>query len=94
MCAMGLPHPGQNAADSGMCAEQSGQERVKRLEESIFSAPYQNQREAANAEGISLRIVIARQTGTRAFCTDETSVIKFDPPGSSSQCLEGGERLQ
>jgi type IV pilus assembly protein PilA len=33
-------------------------------------------------------------TGIRAFCTDESNVIKVDPSGSASRCLEGGEPLQ
>jgi type IV pilus assembly protein PilA len=33
-------------------------------------------------------------TGVRAFCTDESDVIKVDPSGSASRCLEGGEALQ
>ena len=34
------------------------------------------------------------QTGVRAFCTDESGVIRFDPQGSSQECVEHGEVLQ
>jgi len=33
-------------------------------------------------------------TGIRAFCTDESNVIKVDPSGSASRCVESGETLQ
>ncbi len=34
------------------------------------------------------------QTGVRAFCSDESSVIKFDTRGSPQACLESGSALQ
>jgi hypothetical protein len=34
------------------------------------------------------------QTGRRAFCTDESGVIRVDPDGSSGSCLERGVPLQ
>lgn len=36
----------------------------------------------------------ANQTGVRAFCVDESNVIKVDASGSSSRCIENGEPLQ
>ena len=33
-------------------------------------------------------------TGTRAFCSDESNVIKVDPGGSSENCSENGSPLQ
>ncbi|HEV2402336.1 MAG TPA: DUF4190 domain-containing protein [Candidatus Sulfotelmatobacter sp.] len=33
------------------------------------------------------------QTGVRAFCADQTAVIRVDPGGSPQQCLEAGEEL-
>ena len=38
--------------------------------------------------------VSAHRTGVRAFCTDESNVIKVDSSGSISRCIEGGEPLQ
>jgi type IV pilus assembly protein PilA len=38
--------------------------------------------------------IALNQTGTRAFCTDETAVIKTDPSGSAEGCLENGSPLQ
>ncbi len=37
--------------------------------------------------------VSRNQTGVRAFCSDETGVIKFDTSGSPDDCLANGERL-
>jgi competence protein ComGC len=34
------------------------------------------------------------QTGVRAFCSDESSVIKVDANGSARACLENGSALQ
>ena len=34
------------------------------------------------------------QTGVRAFCSDESGVIKFDVNGSPQACLESGSALQ
>jgi type IV pilus assembly protein PilA len=34
------------------------------------------------------------QTGTRAFCSDESAVIKVDSGGSAQNCLENGSTLQ
>jgi type IV pilus assembly protein PilA len=34
------------------------------------------------------------QTGVRAFCSDDTMEIRFDPQGSSAACLEHGTTLQ
>jgi type IV pilus assembly protein PilA len=36
----------------------------------------------------------ANQSGVRAFCTDESNVIKVDASGSASRCIENGEPLQ
>jgi type II secretory pathway pseudopilin PulG len=33
-------------------------------------------------------------TGVRAFCTDESFAIRFDPSGSADQCLANGKPLQ
>lgn len=38
--------------------------------------------------------VTRNQTGIRAFCSDESGVIKADGAGSASQCIENGELLQ
>jgi type IV pilus assembly protein PilA len=38
--------------------------------------------------------VSRNQTGVRAFCSDETGVIKFDPSGSPDDCLANGEPLR
>ena len=38
--------------------------------------------------------VSRNQTGVRAFCSDETGVIKFDTSGSPDDCLANGERLR
>jgi type IV pilus assembly protein PilA len=35
----------------------------------------------------------AHQTGVRAFCADESAVIKVDDSGSPSRCIENGEPL-
>jgi type IV pilus assembly protein PilA len=40
------------------------------------------------------RPVALNQTGMRAFCSDESAVIKVDSGGSTQMCLEGGEALQ
>jgi type II secretory pathway pseudopilin PulG len=37
--------------------------------------------------------VSPNQTGVKAFCTDETGVIRFDPTGSPDDCLANGEPL-
>lgn len=34
------------------------------------------------------------QTGVRAFCSDESAILKVDAGGSAEKCLEGGEMLQ
>jgi type IV pilus assembly protein PilA len=34
------------------------------------------------------------QTGVRAFCSDESAVIKVDPSGSAQGCVENGRVLQ
>jgi hypothetical protein len=34
------------------------------------------------------------QTGLRAFCSDETAVLKVDAGGSPQQCLESGSELR
>ena len=34
------------------------------------------------------------QTGRRAFCVDESAVIRFSPNGSAMQCLQNGDLLQ
>jgi hypothetical protein len=34
------------------------------------------------------------QTGVRAFCSDESGVIKVDPSGSARRCLENGGDLR
>jgi len=57
---IGRPQLGQNAADSGMRAAQSGHERGKGLGKSIFSAPYQNAMEGGKRGGINLHIDGAR----------------------------------
>lgn len=36
----------------------------------------------------------ANQTGTRAFCSDESAVIRADPAGSAQACLENGSPLE
>ena len=33
-------------------------------------------------------------SGRRAFCSDETAVIRFDPSGSGEACLESGSELR
>jgi len=38
--------------------------------------------------------VTVNQTGVRAFCSDESAVIKVDAGGSAERCLESGEALQ
>jgi len=38
--------------------------------------------------------VTANQTGVRAFCSDESAVIKVDAGGSAERCPESGEALQ
>lgn len=37
--------------------------------------------------------VRVNQTGIRAFCSDQTSVIRVDSSGSPQHCLEAGEKL-
>lgn len=37
--------------------------------------------------------VTVNQTGVRAFCTDQSAVIKMDPNGSPSECVEQGRPL-
>jgi type IV pilus assembly protein PilA len=34
------------------------------------------------------------QTGTRAFCSDESAVVKLDPSGSAQGCIENGRVVQ
>lgn len=34
------------------------------------------------------------QTGVRAFCSDESAVVKVDPGGSAEKCLQSGEVLR
>ena len=38
--------------------------------------------------------VSRNQSGVRAFCSDETGVIKFDASGSPDDCLANGEPLR
>jgi type IV pilus assembly protein PilA len=38
--------------------------------------------------------VVPNQTGVRAFCADESAVIKVDASGSAQGCLESGSPLQ
>jgi type IV pilus assembly protein PilA len=38
--------------------------------------------------------VTRNQTGTRAFCSDESTVTKTDPDGSAQNCLDNGSPLQ
>ncbi len=38
--------------------------------------------------------VVANQTGTRAFCSDESGAIRFDAQGSGEECLASGAPLQ
>lgn len=38
--------------------------------------------------------VVASQTGMRAFCSDESGVIRFDRYGSGEDCLASGSPLQ
>lgn len=56
---------------------------------------------AAGTEGTSnmkYRIVAypvtPNQTGVRAFCSDESGVVRFDPSGSAQGCMESGSALQ
>ena len=37
--------------------------------------------------------VTVNQTGVRAFCADQSAVIKMDPSGSPSECVEKGRPL-
>ena len=37
--------------------------------------------------------VTVNQTGIRAFCSDDSAVIRVDAGGSPQNCLQGGERL-
>jgi type IV pilus assembly protein PilA len=36
---------------------------------------------------------VRHQTGVRAFCSDETGVIRIDPSGSADDCLTSGSPL-
>lgn len=49
-------------------------------------------------EGDKYQIVaypmVRNQTGVRAFCSDETAIIKFDDNGSPDDCLANGTPLQ
>jgi len=38
--------------------------------------------------------VIRNQTGTRAFCSDETAVVRVDTSGSADDCLTSGSPLE
>jgi type II secretory pathway pseudopilin PulG len=38
--------------------------------------------------------LVPNQTGVRAFCSDETAIIKFDANGSPDDCLANGSPLQ
>ncbi|MGA9508421.1 MAG: DUF4190 domain-containing protein [Candidatus Sulfotelmatobacter sp.] len=38
--------------------------------------------------------VVRAQTGTRAFCSDELAVVKFDRTGSAQDCIASGTTLQ
>ena len=38
--------------------------------------------------------ITKRSTGRRAFCSDETAVIRFDESGSGGECLESGSELR
>jgi len=54
----------------------------------------------ANANGAIVKYqvaaypVTANTTGTRAFCSDESGVIKVDSGGSAQACLENGSALE
>ena len=55
---------------------------------------------AAGSTGINVTYtsqgspVVVGQTGQRAFCSDQSGVIKFDAAGSGSTCTSGGNALQ
>jgi hypothetical protein len=34
------------------------------------------------------------QTGVRAFCSDESAVVKVDAGGSAEKCVQSGESLR
>ncbi len=38
--------------------------------------------------------LVRNQTGVRAFCSDQTAVIKFDASGSPDDCLTNGQTLE
>jgi hypothetical protein len=38
--------------------------------------------------------ITQNSTGTRVFCSDESSVIKVEQGGSAENCLENGSPLQ
>ncbi len=38
--------------------------------------------------------VVRQQTGTQAFCSDESAVVKFDRTGSAQDCMANGSALQ
>ncbi|MGB7598800.1 MAG: DUF4190 domain-containing protein [Candidatus Sulfotelmatobacter sp.] len=38
--------------------------------------------------------VVRQQTGTRAFCSDESAVVKFDRTGIPQDCIANGSALQ
>jgi type IV pilus assembly protein PilA len=52
---------------------------------------------AAAGEKAGFRVVaypvVRQQTGMRAFCSDETAVIKFDQTGSPQDCMADGSTL-
>ena len=38
--------------------------------------------------------VVRQQTGARAFCSDESALVKFDRTGSPQDCMANGSALQ
>jgi type II secretory pathway pseudopilin PulG len=52
----------------------------------------------SETEGDKYQVVaypqVLNQTGVRAFCSDETAIIKFDANGSPDDCLANGSPLQ
>ncbi len=54
--------------------------------------------ETAGGPNVKFQVVarplVPNQTGVRAFCADESNVIKVDSRGSAQNCVENGEVLQ
>jgi type IV pilus assembly protein PilA len=54
--------------------------------------------ETAGGPNVKYQVIayplVANQTGVRAFCADESSVIKVDASGSGPGCVENGSPLQ